>query len=156
MDAPGGAAAVITVEYLETARSRDLLSKFPDNSAFDFDYSQSAIWSPLVPRHLIPVSGGRNLGSGPRRELAYEEAAVNFREATANFRRKLLDSVICNVDYRRAMRKRKKMMKKDFDFSPIGSSSKLAAASTPRKGWAKVLKAAAKHFKKSKNKPQIK
>ena len=55
----GGAAApvvvverVVTVEYLEQSMSRELLGKFPDSSAFDFDYSQSGIWSPLskVPR----------------------------------------------------------------------------------------------------------
>ena len=57
----GGAAApvvvverVVTVEYLEQSMSRELLGKFPDSSAFDFDYSQSGIWSPLnkVPRGL--------------------------------------------------------------------------------------------------------
>ncbi|URE35021.1 hypothetical protein MUK42_36198 [Musa troglodytarum] len=41
---------VITVKYLEPTMSRVLLDKFPDNSAFDFDYSQSGIWSPLLPR----------------------------------------------------------------------------------------------------------
>jgi len=43
---------VVTVEYLEQSMSRELLGKFPDSSAFDFDYSQSGIWSPLskVPR----------------------------------------------------------------------------------------------------------
>ena len=43
---------VVTVEYLEPSMSRELLGKFPDPSAFDFDYSQSGIWSPLnkVPR----------------------------------------------------------------------------------------------------------
>ncbi|KAK1309573.1 hypothetical protein QJS10_CPA09g00881 [Acorus calamus] len=39
---------LITVEYLQPTMSRDLLAKFPDDSAFDFDYSQSAIWSPLI------------------------------------------------------------------------------------------------------------
>ena len=38
------------VEYLEPLMSKELLCKFPDNSAFDFDYSQSSIWSPLVTR----------------------------------------------------------------------------------------------------------
>ncbi|KAK9156178.1 hypothetical protein Sjap_003658 [Stephania japonica] len=41
---------VITVEYLEPSMSRELLRKFPDNTAFDFDYSQSGIWSPLLPQ----------------------------------------------------------------------------------------------------------
>jgi hypothetical protein len=41
---------VITVEYLHPAMTHELLDKFPDSSAFDFDYSQSSIWSPLLPR----------------------------------------------------------------------------------------------------------
>ncbi|KAL4606728.1 hypothetical protein ACB092_09G124600 [Castanea dentata] len=39
------------VYYLEPLMSKELLCKFPDKiSAFDFDYMQSSIWSPLVPR----------------------------------------------------------------------------------------------------------
>ncbi|KAF3325476.1 hypothetical protein FCM35_KLT10547 [Carex littledalei] len=41
---------VITVEYLHPAMTHELLDKFPDSSAYDFDYSQSSIWSPLLPR----------------------------------------------------------------------------------------------------------
>ncbi|KAK4581933.1 hypothetical protein RGQ29_025188 [Quercus rubra] len=39
------------VYYLEPLMSKELLCKFPDkSSAFNFDYTQSLIWSPLVPR----------------------------------------------------------------------------------------------------------
>lgn len=41
---------LITVEYLDPSMSQELLGKFPDATAFDFDYSQSGIWSPLLPR----------------------------------------------------------------------------------------------------------
>ncbi|KAF7833562.1 uncharacterized protein G2W53_015895 [Senna tora] len=47
--------ATKVIEYLEPSMSLHLLCKFPDNSAYDFDYSQSTIWSPLVPRHFRPV-----------------------------------------------------------------------------------------------------
>ena len=43
------------VEYLQPVMSKELLCKFPDNSAFDFDYTQSSIWSPLVPRAYAPM-----------------------------------------------------------------------------------------------------
>lgn len=43
------------VEYLVPKMSNELLCKFPDNSAYDFDYSQSTIWSPLLPRHYSPM-----------------------------------------------------------------------------------------------------
>ncbi|KAL0311287.1 UNVERIFIED_CONTAM: hypothetical protein Sangu_2423400 [Sesamum angustifolium] len=40
----------MVIEYLESSMSTELLGKFPDNSAFDFNYAQSSIWSPLLPR----------------------------------------------------------------------------------------------------------
>ena len=41
---------IITVEYLDPFMSQNLLCKFPDASAFGFNYSESGIWSPLLPR----------------------------------------------------------------------------------------------------------
>ncbi|XP_009107832.1 uncharacterized protein LOC103833501 isoform X2 [Brassica rapa] len=34
-----------TVEYLQPVMRRELLRKFPDNSAFGFDYAQSSLWN---------------------------------------------------------------------------------------------------------------
>jgi hypothetical protein len=48
-------ATTKVVEYLQPFMSKELLCKFPDNSAFDFDYTQSSIWSPLVTRAYSPM-----------------------------------------------------------------------------------------------------
>ncbi|KAF3435690.1 hypothetical protein FNV43_RR22782 [Rhamnella rubrinervis] len=60
------------VEYLEPLMSKELLCKFPDNSVFDFDYSQSSIWSPLVPRAYSPMDLEADLGFITPRKLTYE------------------------------------------------------------------------------------
>ncbi|EEE61287.1 hypothetical protein OsJ_15371 [Oryza sativa Japonica Group] len=104
----GGAAAVepqvvvvervVTVEYLEPSMSRGLLGMFPDSSAFDFDYSQSGIWSPLnkVPRASSsppppPRSGGGGaegsrdfLIANPKRRA---RAAIGGRSSRSRRRR---------------------------------------------------------------------
>ncbi|GMP48105.1 hypothetical protein CsSME_00015578 [Camellia sinensis var. sinensis] len=76
-----GVGLVVVVEYLESSMSEHLLCKFPDNSAFDFDYSQSSIWSPLVHRHFPPppsfVSAALSTTSHSdiptQRKLSYED-----------------------------------------------------------------------------------
>lgn len=60
------------IEYLEPVMSRDLLCKFPDHSAFDFDYSQSSLWSPLVPRHYSPMDTMTPL------KLSYDDIGGGF------------------------------------------------------------------------------
>ncbi|PHT55981.1 hypothetical protein CQW23_04467 [Capsicum baccatum] len=141
-----GDPLVMVIEHLQCSMSKDLLCKFPDNSAFDFDYTQSSIWSPLVPRPL-----------SPHRRLSYEDislgciGAANFKKVTAKIKRKLSNVVTENIRECHRLKKRKK---KAFDFSrlPSSSSSSSSSTPTPRKGWAKVLKAASKHFKKRNNK----
>lgn len=69
---------VIVIQYLEASMSNELLCKYADNSAFDFDYSQSSIWSPLVPRFhscLNPKSPDFNR---PRR-LSFDKISLSTR-----------------------------------------------------------------------------
>ncbi|XP_059282622.1 uncharacterized protein LOC132036323 isoform X1 [Lycium ferocissimum] len=143
----------MVVEHLQCSMSKDLLCKFPDNSAFDFDYTQSSIWSPLVPR---PLSSYRRLSSGLSRKLSYKDVSVgcigaaNFKKVTTKIKRKLSNAVTENLRECHRLKKRKKAA---FDFTRLPSSSKLASTTTtPRKQWCKVLKAATKHFKKRNNK----
>ncbi|EYU43152.1 hypothetical protein MIMGU_mgv1a016013mg [Erythranthe guttata] len=128
----------MVVEYLESSMSRDLLCKFPDNSAFDFDYAQSSIWSPLLPPPAADFSGR---GLEVSRNLLFDETdevglLENTRKMAVRMKKKLTDVVLDNISLCRTMKRKKKMKKrKSFGFSPA---------------WAKVMKAAANHFKKRK------
>ena len=111
--APFGGALVMVVEYLESSMCRDLLSKFPDNSAFDFDYSQSSIWSPLIHRKFpstTPISNDRRnvLSCGLSRKLVYndDEGLTKIKKVTANIKRKFTDAVSDNLLKYQKMRKR--------------------------------------------------
>ncbi|KAL3535293.1 hypothetical protein ACH5RR_003754 [Cinchona calisaya] len=117
--APYGGPMVMVVEYLETSMSRDLLCKFPDNSAFDFDYSQSSLWSPLIHRKFpssssIPISSSRKnlLSCGLSRKLLYndDKGPSKIRKVTENIKRKLTRAVY---------QKTKKKRRESLCFSPI-------------------------------------
>ncbi|XP_011085462.1 uncharacterized protein LOC105167442 [Sesamum indicum] len=142
----------MVIEYLESSMSTELLGKFPDNSAFDFNYSQSSIWSPLLPRPPRDSDAG---GLDLSRKLSFGDGGgVGFLENTkkvaARIKRKFTDAVLQNISRCRKMKRRKR---KSFGFSPVPSSSRRLSSSSPSpKAWAKVMKAAAKHFKKKKNK----
>ncbi|XP_022885896.1 uncharacterized protein LOC111402077 [Olea europaea var. sylvestris] len=145
----GESSLVIVVEYLETSMSRDLLYKFPDNSAFDFDYAQSSIWSPLLPPPLHSHQGK----GGISRKLSYEEDGLleNTKKMTAKFKRKFANAVFDHLHKYHKMKKRKR---KSMEFSSVPSSHQLSpTSSAPRKVWTKVLKAASKHFKKRREIP---
>lgn len=112
---------VITVEYLEPSMSLELLGKFPDNSALGFDYSQSGIWSPLLPRgRHAPAS---LLRSQVRKKLL-SGSPVTIRKVKAKFSKK---------------KRKQSALGKNLDFTPIPS---------PKLGpWKRALRAAAKRFK---------
>ncbi|XP_051115320.1 uncharacterized protein LOC127240604 [Andrographis paniculata] len=131
---------VTVVEYLESAMSRDLLCKFPDNSAFDFDYTQSSIWSPLLPRPHNP-HGGLQVS----KRLSFNGGADGFLENTkkmaAGIKRKFADAML-NVNVGGGCtRMKKKIRRKKTKRNSIGFSPKSRA-------WDKVMEAAANYFKK--------
>uniref|UniRef100_A0A2N9ITA0 Uncharacterized protein n=1 Tax=Fagus sylvatica TaxID=28930 RepID=A0A2N9ITA0_FAGSY len=79
------------VYFLDTSMSKQLLCKFPDtSSAFDFDQTQSSIWSPLVPRIYsamdYPKPRNRN-----RRRVSIGGAGMGYKlkKFTSNIKKKL-------------------------------------------------------------------
>ncbi|XP_034681787.1 uncharacterized protein LOC117911496 [Vitis riparia] len=127
------------VEYVESSMCEELLCKFPDTSAFDFDYSQSSIWSPLVPRPQKSLAWDWDLGTPPPK-LSYRLGLdkTTLKKVAAN-----LKNNIFTMFKKKQKKRRRSFIKPPDHFSPTPPSTK---------GWSKVLKAASKHFKKKKKK----
>ncbi|KAJ8759775.1 hypothetical protein K2173_009876 [Erythroxylum novogranatense] len=148
------------VEYLEPVMSKELLFKFPDNSAFDFDYSQSSIWSPLVPRVHCPME--LELSSVTPRKLAFEvglELGSNnkgsrsgSKKGNSNFKKKIATSITSGLKFDLDVLKMKQHKKNKFRVSEFSPPPGASCAPFAAKGWNKVLKAASKHFKKKRRK----
>ncbi|ONK74853.1 uncharacterized protein A4U43_C03F10800 [Asparagus officinalis] len=79
---------VITIEYLDPSMSQNLLCKFPDDSAFGFNYSESGIWSPLLPRGR---SGSEAFGSSDKLLGTRGKAMKRRRKKKLNGLNKRLD-----------------------------------------------------------------
>lgn len=125
-------ATAKVVEYLEPLMSRDLLCKFPDNSAFDFDYTQSSIWSPLLHRaanadfdfdSVTPTKLAFEFGSGFGLEL---EKKCNSRSAKKfrpyNLKKKIATAAFnstLNLFKNKNKNKKRKRMSSDFSPTPV-------------------------------------
>ncbi|CAA7405536.1 unnamed protein product [Spirodela intermedia] len=130
---------IITVEYLEPTMSSHLLLKFPDNSAYDFDYSQSGIWSPLLPRGSAATATA---------------AAASDSARKKPFRREERDKAKGKKLSKLKGKIRKKLAKKGLGLF-TGSSSSPSPAPTPKKAWGKVLKAATRCFTRERRRASI-
>ncbi|RZC47178.1 hypothetical protein C5167_040149 [Papaver somniferum] len=148
---------VITVEYLQSSMATNLLCKFPDNSAFDFDYTQSGIWSPLLHRGGGPLALKTSISADDiRRKLLDDDEKENLLNGNEN-----MITSCSNVTEKMKNKigvKMMKMMTKKMKNKNKSSSSSLDLSITPmakkgftpQKGWEKVLRAASKQFKKQK------
>ncbi|XP_030926535.1 uncharacterized protein LOC115953150 [Quercus lobata] len=150
------------VYYLEPLMSKELLCKFPDKSlAFDFDYTQSSIWSPLVPRaysamdldsdfedldFMTPTNRKISFGGGGAMVLSNK---TNLKKVTYNIKKKLNINLNLNVLKMKHMHKNKT---KASEFSPTPLKPTFTCFPHTTRAWTKALKAASKHFKKKKKK----
>lgn len=155
-----------TIEYLEPVMSKELLQKFPESSAFGFDYSQSSIWSPLVP---FPHDAyAVDMDSVTPRKLYCEfdqTLGVHFEDGTVkrsrekkrtpNLKKKLNDVGI-NLKILKGIKKKKTpmMARKGYGFSPVPAKA-VSCAPVIAKKWNKLLKAASKSFKKTRKDPTV-
>ncbi|KAK9749728.1 hypothetical protein RND81_02G146200 [Saponaria officinalis] len=155
---------VIVIRYVNPTMSNDLLCKYPDYSAFGFDYSQSGIWSPLVPR-FQSLSCLSTKSPELKRKISFDDDGdgecggvggcnvlgknqfLGFKKKVCGIGSKLNDNL---------------KMKKKFLKSDCGNNSKSrvsdfsTSSPTPsKKGWKKALKMTSKQFKKKRDHHQI-
>lgn len=119
------------VEYLEPLMSKELLCKFPDNSAFDFDYTQSSIWSPLVPRsYTTPMDSEFDLDLDfftPKKlkfEIGLESSNLNNKVASKSKNKFKMN---LSALKRKKSKNKRKMAPSDFSPTSIQVTCNLAA-----------------------------
>ncbi|KAK4594152.1 hypothetical protein RGQ29_018010 [Quercus rubra] len=135
------------VYYMDPLMSKNLLQKFPDkSSAFDFNYSQSSIWSPWVPRvHSAIDLDFEYFGfMTPKRKSLGSKSKI--KKVTSNIKKKL--KVAANLVKSKAKHNNNNNIKtkaSEFNPSPLKPTTKAC--------WTKALKAGSKNFKKTRKDP---
>ncbi|KAL9679671.1 hypothetical protein QQ045_017537 [Rhodiola kirilowii] len=155
------------VEYLEPTMAKKLLCKFPDNSVFDFDYSQSSIWSPMAPRafkSLPHLEMERVLDFDSIKEQKKDDDDDVISPHSVKQRKQRLCGYKFGSVNKSALKTvstsiKSKAMNLIFDGSKMTKYANLvpsvkqrSTTSKSSKGWDGVLKAASNHFKKRRKK----
>ncbi|XP_078433608.1 uncharacterized protein LOC144704902 [Wolffia australiana] len=113
------------VEYVEPTMASHLLYKYPDTSAFDFDYSQSRLWSPLLllpPPHNLPPNSAKNKIKNKKKKIR-EDLCNSLQNRLGKIKNKI------------KKKKKKKTVYRKLDFVAPSPSP------APEKAWSKVFKA---------------
>ncbi|XP_074308981.1 uncharacterized protein LOC141643643 [Silene latifolia] len=143
---------VIVIRYVNPTMSNNLLDKFPDYSAFGFDYSQSAIWSPLVPR-VHSLSCLSHKSPDFKKKISFDDDD-DVGDGCSVFGKVHLSGVkkkVCAFGSKlNAKLKKKKLMKFDKHKSKVSDFPPKSSPSS-NKGWKKALKMTSKQFKKKKD-----
>ncbi|GAB2282507.1 hypothetical protein Dimus_017049 [Dionaea muscipula] len=133
----------VVVQYVDSSMAARLLCKFPDNSAFDFDYTKSALWSPPLVRHFHPLPLSKCTPS----KTPKMSRKLQFGDDWRLFKKLSLSKVENKIALDLNLSKQKMKFKKKSDESLLSPS-----ATRKVKGWGKALKVKLKQLKKKKDK----
>lgn len=115
------------VEYVESPIGEELLSKFADTSAFDFDYSQSSIWSPLLPRpqrSLLALDW--EMGTPSKLSYSYRLRRLGFDKSTfKKVTTNLKNNIFTIFKKHQKIKRRTSFINPSHHFSPTPPSNKV-------------------------------